>query len=136
MGYAVGVDFGSVLSKAGIVKWDNDFPLNPETVRVAASVPSVAYVNSDNELVVGESADRFGEADPQRVIRDFKRRLGDPVPIMVGEWAGQTEQVIASVVANIVDDVAADEGYRPDAIGVSLIPQVGGRTNRSCSPEH
>ena len=26
MGYAVGVDFGSVLSTAGIIKWDNDCP--------------------------------------------------------------------------------------------------------------
>lgn len=119
MGYAVGVDFGSVLSKAGIIKWDNDFPLCSESLRVTGTTPSVAYVNSDNTLLVGDCAHQRGAADPQRVIRDFKRRLGDPVPIMVGDWAGKTETVVAAVISHIIAGVATEEGGPPDAIAVT-----------------
>src|SRR6476660_6467791 len=119
MGYVVGVDFGSALSMAGIVKWDHGFPSIPESVRVTAAVPSVAYVNADNKLLLGSFAHRKGEADPQRVIRDFKRRMGDPVPIMVDDWSEQTENIVAAVVRQIVDDIAAEEGARPDAIAVT-----------------
>ncbi len=119
MGYAVGVDFGSVLSTAGIVKWDNECPHGTEDVRVADPVPSAAYVKSDNELLVGVAAHQRGVLNPQRVIRDFTRRLGDPVPIMVGEWTGQTEDIIATGIRRLVDDIAAEEGARPDAIAVT-----------------
>ena len=119
MGYAVGVDFGSVLSTAAIVKWDNNFPSEPPSIRVAEPVPSVVFVNSDNELMVGHSAQQRGEANPQGVIRDFKCRLGDPVPIMVGDWTGKTETIVAEVIRHIVSGIAAAEAGPPDAIAVT-----------------
>ena len=119
MGYAVGVDFGSVLSTAGIVKWDNQSPTSPESMRVSAPVPSVAYVNSADQLQLGSLAHRLGEADPQRVIRDFKGRVGDPVPIMIGAWSDQAENIVAAVIRQMLDDIAADESAAPDAIAIT-----------------
>ena len=43
-------------------------------------VPSVVFVRRGGEIVVGEAAEQQGAAEPSRVVREFKRRIGDSVP--------------------------------------------------------
>ena len=38
----------------------------------------------DGGVVVGEAAEQRGASDPSRLVREFKRRVGDPVPLVVG----------------------------------------------------
>src|SRR5262245_24000141 len=49
-----------------------------------ASVPSVVFLREDGQILVGEAATRRATTDPGRVAREFKRRLGDPTPIILG----------------------------------------------------
>ena len=49
-----------------------------------ASVPSVVFLRDDGEFLIGEAATRRAATDPGRVAREFKRRVGDPTPIILG----------------------------------------------------
>ena len=42
------------------------------------------YLKEDGTVLVGEPAEYRGAADPTRLAREFKRRIGGVVPIIVG----------------------------------------------------
>ena len=70
-------------------------------------------------MLVGDSAERRAVSHPDRVVREFKRRLGDTVPLVVGGQSHRAEAIAASVVRWVVDRVAEREGAVPDAIAVT-----------------
>ena len=83
------------------------------------SAPSAIFV-ADGELLFGEAAERRGLAQPERLVREFKRRIGDDVPIVVGDQRFAPEELYARTVAWVVDAVAEREGGRPSAISVTI----------------
>ena len=82
MGYRLGVDLGTTYTAAA-VHVDGRVEMLGLGIR-AMQVPSVVFVRRDGEIVVGEAAEQQGAADPSRVVREFKRRIGDSVPLVVG----------------------------------------------------
>lgn len=119
MGFAVGVDFGSTKTKVAITKWDNDSGPAAECLRVAAAIPSVVFLGEQHELAIGEHAQKLGATDPHRVIRDFKRRVGDSVPIIADGWSESTESVIAAFVRRIVDEISDEQNATPDLVALA-----------------
>jgi molecular chaperone DnaK len=81
MSYRLGVDLGTTFTAAAVA--DGGPPTMLWLGNQALQVPSVLYLPSAGDLVVGEAAQRRGLADPSRVVREFKRRIGDHVPILV-----------------------------------------------------
>ena len=65
-------------------------------------------------MLVGEAAVRRAVAEPQRVVREFKRRIGDTVPVVLGDRRFDAAQLTAHVVRWVVDRVTEREGGRPD----------------------
>ena len=49
-----------------------------------SQIPSIVYVRDDGEVLVGDAAQRRSVSDPARTAREFKRRLGDSVPYVLG----------------------------------------------------
>ncbi len=86
--------------------------------RSTDSAPSAIFV-SDGELLFGEAAERRGLAQPERLVREFKRRIGDDVPIVVDGRRFAPEELYARTVAWVVDAVAEREGHQPAAISVT-----------------
>ncbi len=81
-GYRLGVDLGTTYTAAATLAGDR-----VELVQLgnhALQVPSVLYLPADGEMLVGEAAERRAVTDPTAVVREFKRRIGDTVPILVG----------------------------------------------------
>src|SRR5690349_10971930 len=81
MGYRLGVDLGTTFTAAAM---RNGGP--PSMLGLgnrALQIPSVLYLQEDGQFLVGEAAERRGATDPARVVREFKRRIGDPIPLMV-----------------------------------------------------
>ena len=78
MGYALGIDVGTTFTAAALFRDGNVevFPL--ATYQVA--VPSVIFADGD-ELLFAGAAERAAPAQPLGLAREFKRRLGDPVPL-------------------------------------------------------
>ena len=119
MGFAVGVDFGSTTTKVAISKWDNESGPAAECLRVAAAIPSVVFLGEQDELAIGEHAQKLGATDPHRVIRDFKRRVGDSVPIMADGWSESTESIVAAFVRQIVDEISDEQNAVPDLVALA-----------------
>lgn len=83
MAYWLGIDIGTTFSSAAVATEDGLVELVNLGGR-AASIPSVVLPRADGELLVGDAAESRAIADPTRVAREFKRRLGDPTPLILG----------------------------------------------------
>lgn len=82
-------------------------------------MPSAIFVG-DGELLFGDAALRRGIAQPERLVREFKRRIGDGTPILAGDRRFTPEQLFALLVMWVADAVAEREGERPTSLSVSI----------------
>ena len=110
MGYHLGVDVGTTWTAAAIGRDGRVEAAGLGTRRLA--VPSVVCLTEDR-LLVGEAAARRAVTEPQRVAREFKRRVGDPTPLLLGGSPVSAELCMARLVEWVVAQVAATEGAPP-----------------------
>jgi hypothetical protein len=85
----------------------------------ARRMPSVLLLEQDGSLLMGSPAEARAPAAPQRVVREFKRRLGDETPIVVGGTTISAAGVAAEMVRWTADTVAAQLGQAPRAVAVT-----------------
>ena len=114
VGYQLGVDLGTTYCAAAVHR--NDRVDIVTLGNRASSVPSVVYLREDGEMLVGESAERRAASDPQRAAREFKRRVGDPVPVVLGGETFSAEELMARQLPPIIRIVSERQGAAPDAI--------------------
>ena len=69
----------------------------------ALQIPSVLFLKPDGEFLVGEAAERRGLTEPDRLAREFKRRIGDHVPIMVAGAPFSPQALTAQLLRWVVD---------------------------------
>jgi hypothetical protein len=121
MGYRLGVDLGTTYT-AAVVHRPGTAPTVVSLGERAATMPSVLFLGADGTVLVGEPAERRAVTDPERVVRRFKRRIGDETPLLVGAAGdGLTAHAIAAkMIALVADRVAEQEGGAPDAIAVTI----------------
>jgi Hsp70 protein len=110
--YAAGIDVGTTFSAAAT--WRDGRAATVALGDRAATVPSVLFLRDDGIMLVGEAAVRRAVAGPQRVVREFKRRIGDAVPVVLGDRRFGAAELTAHVVRWVVDRVTEREGGRPD----------------------
>lgn len=115
MPYALGIDLGTARTTAAVSRTLRDSWGEPEVVPldVGSDLPGVAsvlYLTSDDAVEVGEAAIRAGATDPERVARDFLDRIGDEVPLALGDRSYPAETLAAALVAWVVDRVEEQEG--------------------------
>ena len=117
MGYQLGIDLGTTYTAAAVHRNGR--------VEVAALgdrstvIPSVVFVKDDGGVLTGDAANRRGRSEPERVAREFKRRVGDPAPIIIGGVPYSADVLTARLLRSVVDQVAEREGSYPDAIAVT-----------------
>ncbi len=112
--YALGVDLGTTYSAAAIGRGIDAVPLQLGTD--GAPIPSVVFLRDDGEVLVGDAAERRATSEPARAAREFKRRLGDPVPIVIGGVAQPVESLMAHLLRDIVRRATEQEGEPPSVI--------------------
>ena len=117
MGYGLGVDLGTTYTAAAVRHGDTTEVLTLGVRR--AEVPSVVYVGADGAVLVGEPAARRGQSEPGRTAREFKRRLGDPVPLLVGGAPYSPHALMARQLEHVVAAATAAEGEPPAAVVVT-----------------
>lgn len=118
MGYGLGVDLGTTSTAAAVVVGDG----RPETVALgdrAADVPSAVFLTDEGSELLGEAALRRGVAEPHRLAREFKRRLGDPTPLVLGGRPVSAETLSGHLLRWVVDEVRARQGGPPNRIVVT-----------------
>jgi actin-like ATPase involved in cell morphogenesis len=120
--FVLGIDIGTSYTAAAIGRRGNDGSIAYESLELGtrkAAVPTVVYLGEDGGVVVGEPAERRAIDRPDRVVREFKRRIGDQTPIIVDDLAVAPEDLFAVLAQWVVERAEAHEGAAPDVIAVS-----------------
>ncbi|MFG6492124.1 Hsp70 family protein [Microbacterium sp. P03] len=120
--YYLAVDVGMSRTAAATARYGADravhvdgFPLG----RHLASAPTAVFV-AEGELLFSDAAIRRGIVQPERLVREFTRRIGDDVPIRAGDQRFTPEQLYARTVAWVVDTVSEREGREPSGVAVTV----------------
>lgn len=113
-GYALGIDLGTTYSAAATLRGTRVEPVVLGTL--SAQIPSVVVHRENSEVLTGEPAERRAASEPSRAAREFKRRLGDPVPIIIGGVPYGAEALMAELLRAIVQQVTEREGEAPATI--------------------
>jgi molecular chaperone DnaK len=121
MGYGVGVDLGTSFTSAAVSGPGGTrmVSMSPEVI-----VPSVAYAAPDGTLLTGTAAVRAA-SDPARLARNFKRRLGDPTPLVLGGSPYSPAALMAAQLRDVLAAVTAWAGGPPGSI-VLTCPAIWG----------
>ena len=115
--YILGIDVGTTYTGAAIAQ---DGRVEVVSLGHHSSVvPSVVFLREDGELLTGEAADRRALQQPDRVAREFKRRLGDPTPLMLAGTPFSPEALTARLLRSVYDQVVALQGSEPDHLVLS-----------------
>ena len=129
MSYVLAVDVGTSFTAAAIARTDQNAQPVPESLPLGirgTAVPSVVFYPEEGTILVGEAAERRGLDVPGRVVREFKRRIGDSVPIAVGTLALPAEDIFATMARWVVDRAEEREGAPPSEIIISHPAAWGG----------
>jgi molecular chaperone DnaK len=119
--YALGIDVGTSFTAAAILRPDDQHP-KADVVSLSGRMPSVSsvlFLAADGSVVVGEAAERRALTDPDRVVREFKRRIGDDTPLLVGGRPYAAHDLAAMMTRWVVDRVTEREGGPPDQIAMT-----------------
>jgi molecular chaperone DnaK len=121
MSYLLGIDVGTTRTAAAVCR-PGGRAFETEMVDLgerSSAVPSVLFVGDDGNVLVGDLAERRAVSDPDHVVREFKRRIGDPTPIVVGGRAWAPEELSARLVRWVVERAAQREGGPATRIAVT-----------------
>jgi molecular chaperone DnaK (HSP70) len=127
MGYGLGVDLGTTFTAAAVSR-DGQTSVAPLSVEDLVA-PSVVLAAADGSLYTGEAAEWRAIGDPMRVARGFKRRLGDPTPLIVGGSPFTPTVLMAALLRDVVARVSATQGEAPAHV-VLTCPAVWGPYRR------
>ncbi len=114
MGYSLGIDIGTTYASAAVNREGRPEVLSLGTDR--PTVPTVVLLRSDGTVLVGEAAERRALTEPTRVAREFKRRMGDPTPFIVGGTPYGVEALTAHVIKWVLALATEREGAPPDRV--------------------
>jgi molecular chaperone DnaK len=115
--YGLGVDLGTTYTAAA-VRVDG----RVEVVQLGGrrqEIPSLVFVRADGEILIGEAAERRGATEPGRLAREFKRRVGDPVPILVGGAPYSAHALMARLLKEVYAIVSQVQDGPPSAVTVT-----------------
>jgi molecular chaperone DnaK len=111
MTYRLGVDVGTTFTAAAVA--NGAAPSMLGLGNRALQVPSVLYLAAEGDFLVGEAAERRGMSEPGRLVREFKRRIGDPVPLLVAGIPFSPEILTAELLRWVVHTAADRMGEQP-----------------------
>ncbi|HEY5786641.1 MAG TPA: Hsp70 family protein [Microlunatus sp.] len=114
MAYRLAVDLGTTYTAAAVA--DDSSPTTLGLGNRSLQLPSVVFIQPDGELLVGESAERRGVVEPTRLVREFKRRIGDPVPILVAGSPFSPQALTAALLRGVVEVSVQRMGGPPDEV--------------------
>ena len=114
MAYSLGIDLGTTYSAAATAR-DGRIEIF-RLGELAATIPSVVVLRADGEVLVGDAAERQSLSEPTRTAHAFRRRLGDPTPIILGGAPYGAESLLAHLLKAIVARVSEQSGGPPDVI--------------------
>src|ERR671938_1757404 len=117
VGYDLGVDLGTTFVAAAISR-DGRAEMCALGNQTVVS-PAVVYLTERSTLVFGEAAERRALSQPDRVEREFKRRLGDPTPVVLGGVPHHVTALMGALLRDVLGRVTTVEGAPPDRVALT-----------------
>ncbi len=117
MTYHLGVDLGTTYTCAAVHEGGR-----VEVVSLGErgpSIPSVLFLREEGDLLAGDSAERNAVSAPERVAREFKRRLGDPTPMMLGGAAARAEVLTGNLLRWVFETAVRAKGGPPETLALT-----------------
>ncbi len=117
MTYMLGLDLGTTYTAAAV--WRDG---SAEMVALGTHshvIPSVVHLRDDGTLITGEAAVRRSLSDPGRTAREFKRRLGDPTPILLGGTPLAAVDLMTALLRDVLAAVTERHGGPPSAVALT-----------------
>ncbi len=118
MRYSLGVDIGTTFSAAAVCDDRGVIELITLGGRTAA-IPSVIVLRESGELLVGDVAESRSSIDPTRVAREFKRRLGDPTPLILGGTPYSPQALTSALIRHVYEFTVRRMGEPPQAVVIT-----------------
>jgi cell division ATPase FtsA len=115
--YGLGVDLGTTYTAAAAIRGGRAEVATLGTRSL--EIPSVVLLRSDGEMLIGEAAERRSQTEPDRFAREFKRRMGDPTPVLLGGSPFSAHALTSRLLKGVVKVVSDREGGPPDHIVVT-----------------
>jgi molecular chaperone DnaK (HSP70) len=115
--YQLGVDLGTTWTAAAVARHGQAHMVG--LGNRTAAIPSVVHQAHDGTTLTGDAADRRGPSEPLRVAREFKRRLGDPTPVLLGGTPYSAEALLGTLLDAVVTQVMEREGGPPTHLAVT-----------------
>jgi molecular chaperone DnaK (HSP70) len=114
MVYSLGVHLGttSVAAAAAEGTRVDMVRLGERSVVAGAAV----YQRADGRMIAGDAAASRRHLEPDRVVREIRRRLGDPTPIMIGCTAYAAPVLLAHLAGDAVSRARAVYGQAPAVV--------------------
>lgn len=111
MSYGLGIDLGTTRTAAAVHR---DGITAVVTLGVqSATMPSAVFVPDDGPVLVGEAALRRGLGEPTRIAREFKRRMGDSEPLLIGGAPWSPTALTTRLLDAVLGVVTEREGGPP-----------------------
>jgi actin-like ATPase involved in cell morphogenesis len=117
MSYHLGIDLGTTYTAAATHE-NGRIEVVPLGDR-GPSIPSVLFLRPDGNVVAGDAANRHAVTDPERIAREFKRRLGDPTPIMFAGVPTPPEMLTGHLLRWVYDTVVRSKGTAPGTVALT-----------------
>ncbi len=129
-GYWLGVDLGTCVTSAAARGASSVTMLS--LGRDGHDMPSVVAITGDG-ILVGEAAHRRGRTEPGSVAREFKRRMGDDTPLLVGGRAVTPEWLMSQLLDHVLTCAREQLGAAPDGVTLSYPATWGEHRRRRLS---
>lgn len=115
--YSLGVDLGTSYTAAAVLS--NGVAEIAHLGNRHPEIPSLVFLRSDGETIVGDVAERRGADQPDRLAREFKRRLADPVPLLLGGTPFSAQALMARLLEEVVRSVSEINDAPPESLVVT-----------------
>ena len=120
--YYLGIDVGTARVAAATARPTHDGSVVVSHVALGHrndNAPAVVFVTSHGGLLFGDTAERRGVAEPEHLVREFTRNVGDDVPLSVGGHSVDAPHLLAQTVASVVSAARESEGTDPAGVTVT-----------------
>ena len=117
MSYSLGIDLGTTYTAAAVSdgRHAEIVPLGDRSPQA----PSVIYKAPDGTFRYGESAERHAATEPERIAREFKRRMGDQTPIFLAGTPMSAHACSKALLGWAIEQVVQGQGEPPDQVIVT-----------------
>jgi YVTN family beta-propeller protein len=116
-GYSLAIDLGTSFIAAAVA---DDRGLEMFGLGDGSLVaPAAVYVRDGGGVVTGDAAARRAVSNPDRVVREIKRNLGNPTPIMLGGTPYPVSDLLGALLQDVLARAADRQGAKPDVVALT-----------------